>query len=477
MRKGFALLSITVLLVGCASTSKIEKESSGIEDGQELQTGEAATPGSGPQPSYELSRLSADPNLCKFEDRSDWFESRFPWDGFTYFPSMQIDPYLLPTTGEGNLALVLLEWEDMRGNDIERDYYLEQAEIMADWFDLVSQEKYSINWRVSDSWYTLPGSWRDWKRGSFQGEEEEDPIANQSLLDAAVAASDEYFDYSNIDYVIFAIPRSGSLTEQGDEVGDVVFYSGMHGFESSIHPNPDWRATSVNSKEGSIGNWALAGTTFQDSKGRSPSWIFWAHEMGHMFGFISHQFQPGGGNTQWHANPMSPGGLFAHQWYQVRAVSGWTSWVAQWLDDSQVLCVEAAEIYDEIFAVANRRVEDGPIKMLIVRTGETSGLVIESREWDPKIDAPTSKAAEGFYDGILMYQIDSSKQLADESLIPLMPHGVNEVWDSDMWPGPAMGGVDSMFQEGESAEYEGLRIEVLSMQPGVDYVRVSQIDR
>jgi len=35
--------------------------------------------------------------------------------------------------------------------------------------------------------------------------------------------------------------------------------------------------------------------------------------------------------------------------------------------------------------------------------------------------------------------------------------------------------VDSMFQEGEAAEYDGLKIEVLSMQDGVDYVRVTRI--
>jgi len=477
LRKLITLLLSTGLLVGCASTTEFDEETSAIQDSQGVQADEAPTLQPEPQPTFELSALRADPNLCRFEDRSNWFENRSPWDGFTYFPSMPADPYLLPTVGEGNLALVFLDWVDMPGNSEERSYYLEQAQIMSDWFTAVSQGKYSINWRVSDAWYTLPGSWRDWKRGSLQGEEEEDPIKNQALLDAAVKASDDDFDYSDIDYVIFAIPKSGSLSEQGDEIGDVVFYTGMHGFEFFIHPNPDRKATAVDSGEGSIGNWAIAGTTFQDTEGRSPSWIFWAHEMGHMFGFISHKFQPGGGGTQWHANPMSPGGLFAHQWYQVRAVSGWTSWVAEWLDDSQVLCVEAKDIEDEVFAINNRREEGEGTKMVILRTGETTGLVLESREWDPAIDAPTTKAAEGFYDGILMYHIDSSRELADQSLIPLLPNGSGEVWDSGMWPGPAVSGVDSMFQEREAAEYDDLKIEVLSMQEGTDYVRVTRIQR
>ena len=171
---------------------------------------------------------------------------------------------------------------------------------------------------------------------------------------------------------------------------------------------------------------------------------------------------------------MRPGGLFAQQWYPVRAVSGWTSWVAGWLDDEQIQCVESTEIQDEVFAVNNRREVGGSTKAVIIRTGETSGLVIESREWDSAIDTPTAKGKYGFYDGILMYHIDSSRRISDETLIPLLPRGANEVWDNDLWPGPATSGVDSMFQEGEFAEYDGLKIEVLSMQDGVDYIRVTR---
>jgi M6 family metalloprotease-like protein len=469
MRKLITFLVSTSLLVGCAAT---------VEPDGFLQPTPTVPAESEPPPTFDVSTLRIDTELCKFEDRTADFLSRNPWMDFTYFPNVQTDPYHLPSIGEGNLALVFLDWVDMPGGDEERSYYLEQAEILAKWYELVSQGKYSISWRVSDEWSRLPGSWKDWKRGDFLSDAELDPLANQALLNAAVEATDASFDYSDIDYVIYAIPKSGSLMLDGTEKGDVVFPSAMQGFESFIHPNPDSKATSVNSKEGSIGNWALAGTTFQDTENRSPSWVFWAHEMGHMFGYVSHAFQPelGGGGSQFYANPMSPAGLFANQWYPVRAVSGWTSWVAGWLDDEQIQCVEGSEIRDEVFAVNNRREVNGSTKAVIIRTGETTGLVIESREWDSAIDTPTSKGETGFYDGILMYYIDSSRPISDESLIPLMPHGTKEVVDSELRPGPAISGMDSMFQEGESAEYKGLRIEVLSMQDGVDYVRVSRIE-
>jgi hypothetical protein len=474
MRKLIALLLSTGLLTGCTSTSEFGEVSSAIRDSQEMQAEETQSPEPEPLPTFELSTLGADPNLCKFEDKTSEFASREPWMPMTYFPNVSTDPYYIPTIGEANVALVFLDWGDKQGTDEDRDYYLEQAEIMADWYQMISQEKSSINWRISDRWGRLPGSWEDMKRGSRRSQDDEsDPVLNQEVLDLAVAATDEYFDYTGIDYVIFAIPLSGSLTLQGYESGDVVIYAGLHGRQWYIHPNPDPLVTSVNTQEGSMGNWVLGGTTFQDTKGRSPAWAFWAHEMGHMLGFKSHDFQPTvEQDSAFYNNPIGAAGIFAHQWYQVRAVSGWNSWIAGWLDDDQVRCVEATEVEDEVFSVNNRREVSGETKMVILRTGETTGLVIESREWDPEFDAPTQKAADGFYDGILMYHIDSSRPLADQSMIPLMPHGTDEVWDQGMWPGPAVSGADSMFQEGESAEYQDFTIEVLSMQDGVDYVRV-----
>ena len=58
-----------------------------------------------------------------------------------------------------------------------------------------------------------------------------------------------------------------------------------------------------------------------------------------------------------------------------------------------------------------------------------------------------------------------------------VPNGYGEVWNPGMWPGPAVSGVDSMFQEREAAEYDDLKFDVLSMQKGTDYVRVTRIQR
>lgn len=476
------LLLSTFTLTSCASETELGEVSSASQDSQEMEAEveESQSLEPEPLPTFELSTLSVDPELCKFEDQSEEFltreERNLPFWMFDYFPNMQEEPTFLPSLGKLEVALVYVDWADKRGTPTDRNYYLGEAQLMSDWFDVVSQGKLQINWRVSDEWSTLAGSWRDYyaNNGYLGPSDEERAPFEQWLLDEAVIASDDSFDYSNIDYVVFAMPLSGSMGEGDEEFGEVVMNYGTEGMAFDVHPG-SLRATVVKSEERFIGNWVISGTAFQDQEGFTPAWTHWAHELGHMFGLRSHAPMPGeNGDSQVFANPMSATSLFAHSWHPVRAVSTWHAWILGWIDDSQVKCVDADVISDETFAINNFRLADGETKAVILRTGETTGLVIESREWDEYLDAPTKKAKNGFYDGVLMYYIDSSRVISDESLIPLMPHGFDQVWDDDMPPW-AISSSDFMFQEGESGYYGDLKIEVLSMQDGVDYVQVTRV--
>lgn len=474
-------VSSLFVLTGCATGPEFGEVSSANQDSQEMQEeeGQKQTPELEPLPTFELSSLRLDSEFCKFEDQSEEFltrqERNLPFWMFDYFPNLQEDPIFLPSLGELDVALVFVDWQDKKGLESDHSYYMSQAQLMSDWFEVVSQGNLQVKWRVSQDWSTLSGSWRDYYANNDGGLSDEDRAPfEQWFLDEAVKASDESFDYSEIDYVVFAMPLSGSMGEGNEEFGEVVMNFGTEGMAFDVHAG-SLRQTVVYSKEKSIGNWVISGTAYQDQEGFTPAWTHWAHELGHMFGMISHAPIPGvEEQSQYFANPMSATSLFAHSWHPVRAVSTWHSWILGWIDDDQVLCVDAGEIEDEIFAVNSFRLPNGATKAVIVRTGETTGLVIESREWDSLFDAPSRKAKSGFYDGVLIYYIDSSRVISDESLIPLMPHGFDQIWDEDLPPW-AISSSDFMFQEGESAQYGDFEIEVLSMQDGVDYVRISKL--
>lgn len=483
MRKLVGLsLSISLsasLLVGCSSMVEPEQsELPSAAKSAEIEETQAAEPE--PLPTFEVSELRVDSELCKFEDVTEDFARRKPWQLINYFPNVVDEPYFLPTVGEINVGLVLLDWTDKQGTLEDEDYYLGELEMMAKWFERVSQGKLSLNFRISENWSTLNGSWQDYRRDDNDGggDEERAPW-EQWLLDEAVMASDDTFDYSDIDLVLLAIPRSGEVYRgsQGQMYSDdTVMTSGTQGMAYDVHED-SLRATVIRSNEGSIGNWVISGTQFQHDDNTSTAWIHWAHELGHMFGFISHMNQPvDGANSPIYNNSMYGVGLFADQWIVTRVEASWNAWLAGWLDDDQIWCVDASEVKDEVFSLNDFRDVDGNVKSVIIRTSDTSGLVIESRKWNGEFDYSTAYSDKGFYDAVVMYNIDSSRWIADSSMVALVPETTNETWDEGKWPPDAASFTDIYFHEGQVAEFEGLSIEVLSLQESANFIRVKRVD-
>ena len=472
--------SSLLILTGCTSEPEFGEVSSAIQDSQEMQAEaeESATAEPEPLPTFELSSLRADSELCKFEDVTDDFAKRKPWQLINYFPNVVDKPYFLPTVGEINIGLVLLDWSDKQGTEADKEYYLGELEMMAKWFERVSQGKLKLNFRTSEEWSTLRGSWQEYKlEDNQEGGDEERVPWEQWLLDEAVLASDGVFDYSQIDVVLLAIPRSGEVylgrTRQMYSE-DTIMTSGTQGMAYDLHEESE-RGTALKTSEGVIGNWIISGTQFQHNDNTSTAWIHWAHELGHMHGFISHMNQPvERAYAPIFHNSMYGVGLYADQWIVTRVEASWTAWVAGWLDDEQIWCVDAADIEDEIFSLNDFRDIDGSIKALIIRTSETSGLVIESRKWNEEFDYSTEYSEQGLYDAVVMYNIDSSRWIADQSMVPLVPQTTNERWDNGKWPPNSWSFTDIYFHEGEAAEFEGLSIEVLSLQDSANFVRVSQ---
>jgi len=475
LRKLITLLLSTSLLVGC--TSSLEPEET--TEPTATQTAEAEqTQTPEPPPTFELSTARVDSELCKFQDETVDGKNRKPWDSFTYFPNLQVNPYFLPNTGQIEVALVFLDWDDKPGTDSDTSYYISQAELMRTWFEAVSQENLKINWRIGSGWNKLSGSWKDYLRldNDTYGNNERSSW-EQWLLDEAVDASDSAFDYAGVDYVVYAMPLSGQITESdnGPVYGpETVMTSGVQGMAYDANPQSS-RGTVIRSDEASIANWVISGTSFQDTQNRSPSWVHWAHEMGHMLGYISHAGVPNPPSSDtYYQNTLYGVDLFADQWQVTRVVATWTAWLAGWLEDDQVWCVNADDLEDEIFAINSFRDGDGSTKSLILRTGETTGLVIESRQWNPTWDYVTPLSEVGAYDGVVMYTIDSARPIGDESLVAQVPVTTAEQFDPGKWPQTAQVFTDIYFHEGQALNFGGLKIEVLSVQHGVDYVRVTR---
>lgn len=417
-----------------------------------------------PLPTFTTSSKALDPELCKFSEVSEQRQQAPDRLDFSYFPAANDSEYFLPHSGTWNIGLVFLDWSDMTGNEGDKNYYVDQATKVSTWYESVSNAKIKINWRISEKWDRLPGSSKDYySSDNMDGSDESRQPKEQRLLDLAVEASDQGFDYSDLDVVIYAIPR-----------GNVVFTSGTQGFESNNFPGSR-RATLIKSKEITIGNWILSGSKFMDDKNRSPAFIHWAHEMGHMMGLTGHRTPSNPPNSNnYYQNPMSGIGLFSDQWSVLRAVEGWNAWMLGWLDDADVKCVDAESLDDDIFEVVENRSNASGPKMLVIRTGKETGLIIESKLFHEEIDNNTRMAQAGKYDGVVMYQIDSTKPMSEGSAIALVPRSTDEMWDNGKWPSEAEVFTDIYFKEGDVATLSGFRVEVVSAQGNKNFVKISK---
>lgn len=417
-----------------------------------------------PKPTFSTSSLEGDPEACKIKEVSPDRSSAPERIQFSYFPAVTNSKYFLPHSGTWNIGLVFLDWQDMRGNSDDEKYYKAQAKKLEKWFAEQSQGQVAISFRIAQSWSQLPGESKAYyTEDNQQGSDEARAPKEQQLLNKIVAASDKSFDYSDLDLVLFAIPRER-----------VIFTSGTQGFESNNHPNSQ-RATLVNTAEASIGNWILSGSKFMDDKDRSPSWVHWAHEIGHMMGITGHlnPMRPAGPETYFQ-NPMYGVGLFADQWTVIRTVEGWNAWMLGWITDDQVNCIDTKDISDEIFAVEDGRNPDSKKKLLVLRTGDSKVLVIETRLFDPKRDNNTRMATAGFYNSVIMYALDSTRRMSDGSGIAQVPLSTDEKWDNGKWPSEAEVFTDIYFKEGNSVVIDGLKIEVLSLQGSKNFIRVTK---
>ena len=172
------------------------------------------------------------------------------------------------------------------------------------------------------------------------------------------------------------------------------------------------------------------------------------HEMGHTMSLVDdYAFS---GATHRFVGGFSLMGLisgFAREYF------GWERWQLGWIDDAQVSCDSRAGIRDVTLSPIERA---GGTKMIVIPTGTTTALVVESRR------------AEG-YDtngtwspGVLVYSIDTSIATGNG---PLKVLPIN---DNDISKGTAP------LQPGGSMTVGGVTITFLSTTSSGDVVRVTR---
>jgi len=353
------------------------------------------------------------------------------------FPRTTSNPNFATKIGTVKWALVPLDFTDIPGEVDFRTRVDDQMRLLSEWFDVVSEGKFKVEWVVADKWTTLPGTSNDYKIPFSDGPDRSPAITE--FWNKAIAASDKNFDYTNIQTVNFILPLKQTVVTET-----------LQGFP--------WEQAVKNytTQEGKVSSFSIPGV-FMNQTGRQY-WSYWAHEFGHAMAI------PHVGSSRI-ANPFLPLDLMGSQDGYSRELSGWLRFVAGWLDDAKVHCQEFSNLSsNEITLVPMSDRSDG-IKMVVIPITNSKSLIIESRR-ETKFSCimPTKR------NGVLAYIYDATLGHGENFLIPFTPEGRRDEGSSNCLVSPFP---NPLLYKGQKIDFEGVTIEILDSL-NYDKIRISK---
>jgi M6 family metalloprotease-like protein len=353
----------------------------------------------------------------------------------TGFPTSKFN--FATKSGTVKWALVPLDFTDIPGEADFRSRVDKQMVMLSEWFDVVSEGKFKVEWVVADKWTTLPGTSKDYQIPFSDGPDRSPAIAE--FWTKAMTASDKNFDYTNIQTVNFILPLKQKVVDES-----------LQGF--------GWEQAVKNyvTQEGSISSFSIPGVFFNSLN--RQYWSYWAHEFGHAMGI------PHVGSSRY-ANPFLGLDLMGNQDGYTRELTGWLRFVAGWLDDQKVYCQELKNLRsNEITLVPLSSSSDG-IKMVVIPITNSKSLIIESRR-----ETKFSCVMPVKRNGVLAYLYDATLGHNEAFLIPITPKGRIPEGSSncpvEWYPNP-------LLYKGEKIDVEGVAIEVLDSL-NFDKIRISK---
>ena len=337
---------------------------------------------------------------------------------------------LTAKSGTVKWALIPIDFSDFPGEANFRARVDEQMKLLTEWFDVVSEGKFKVQWVVADNWVRLPGKSSDYVIPKSVNVN--DAANGPKLFQDAMSASDPVFDFTNIQTVNFILPK-----------GQTFIGEGSQGFPW------DQVVKDLRTNEGQIASYSIPGTFF-DAPEREY-WSYWAHEFGHAIG-LGHV----GGWSELPINTFNPFDILGGQDGPTRELSGWMRFFGRWIPDERVFCRQASQIREIEMTLAPLSGSQPGLRLAILPISQSRAVIIESRRYTKFSCGIDTK------NGVLVYIYDATKGHGEEFLIPQAPT-TRPIESHNVGKKPCMTTPipDPLLYEGEKVSVEGLTIQVL----------------
>ena len=387
-------------------------------------------------------------------------------EGFTAFPV--IFDNLQPDQNV-RVATIPIDWDDHEGDPANLPTKHEQVQIFMDYYETASQGAVTFTPTFADRWYRLPESVSDYPQRAVSD-------FNPKLAQHGINAADDDLDFSQVDIVVFIFPVAAPIIA-GVPPSPLEFATLQH---FSAYSPGDERM--IFSDEGWVRNYMGGGMYFEHPL--RPVWSYYFHEAAHMFDipdWYMHEANAILGSQQvidfdYAIGPLNVWGVMSSQDGPSRTFVAWARWLFGWLDDDQVDCYTIEQVQQhgsfdtELVALD---INEPGTKAIIIRTGDYSGFLIESRRpVFPDHDISNWEAVGRDPYGLIVYEIDATKPGAMGTLSAITPdgHDLKYLWRMGRQQANQ---VDALFNVGNTATVQGVEIELL-FTGDRDWVRISK---
>lgn len=332
--------------------------------------------------------------------------------------------------GNVKWALIPIDFPDLKGEQNFENRINDQTKKLSDFYFTVSERKLKIEWSILNKWITLPKETKNYLIENSVNLR--DSVNGKNLFKDAMAAADQEFDFTNVQQVIFILPKGQTFVKESSQ-----------GFPW------DKAVIDLKTNEGSVAGFAMAGAIFDDP-GREY-WSYWAHEYGHSIS-LAHI-----GASRGEMPPFNAWDLMGGQDGPSKDLSGWMRFLIGWMESNQIYCKTINTNKEIKLTLLPLNSAESGIKLAILPLPSGKALIIESRRVNSFSCKTHTKR-----DGVLAYVYDPKLSHGENFLVPLSPmERIAETWECSGEQYYTALTKDILLRKGNKVTIEGITVEVL----------------
>ena len=363
---------------------------------------------------------------------------------------------LLPIEGEMNIIFAKIAFEDAppSPSTVPADYLEEQAKKVTELGKHWSQGKFQYKFQIVEDWVRVPAKHRDY------------PVSAGDDVDHSPEAYE--LAKGNMKAVAQLIVENlpADLDFRAADIVVPVWSTNITDFTMPV----TWRGGGLKTPNGAATDLIFMGNSTYMHRNLDHTWSILAHDFLHLQGLNEHA--PGPQFATHIGGQTTPGrrGMSA-------SMPVWETFLMGWLADSQVHCINSAELENtEQVILTPLETYGGERKTIVIPIADYKALVVESRRATGYSASWPEKNS-----GLLVYEVDTDRDHLD--------HGANKCsnsrddnpkWSYYLLPDGAKEAADCnnpepyFMQAGEALTFGGVKIELVHSAENADYVAVSK---